>query len=384
MLKKYVRIAIDKAHRDKYQTLNIIYINRQNILDNLKVFSNLNPGFKTMAVLKANAYGHGLTQATKILNEADIDFIAVDGYFEANRISFITKHKILVMGYILPGNTRLLDNKKCSYVVQDIESLKALGSDKRHFKVHIELNTGMNRLGLRNDEVAEYLNVLKSFNNLQLEGIMSHLADADNPDNSYTDMQVRKFDEAVKQILDHDFKPKYIHIAQSAGSLKVKSKYANTMRIGIGLYGINPLDKKDKEYEKLISLKPVLELKSKIIKVFEVGPNEKISYNGVYKTKQPAKVAVLPLGYYEWIPRELSNKGVFTSGLYKLPVCGRVCMNHTMVDVTGTNLNVGDEVTVISSKGSDPNSIESICAKYDLFSSQLLTRLSESIRRIVI
>lgn len=385
MIKRYLKHKISSAHRNKYKTLNTVYIYRQRILHNVNVYKNLNPKAHIITVLKSNAYGHGLRQVAEALNEADIEFVAVDGYFEANRIIDICRHRILVMGYVLPDNARLLNASRCSFVVQDINGLRALGKLKRHFNVHLELNTGMNRLGLEPDEIDGYLQEISKYPNLRLEGIMTHLADADNPDDSYTTMQTKIFDSLVKHIQEKGYTPSIIHIAQSAGSTKSLSSTANAVRIGIGLYGVNPLDSADPNYSKLESLLPVMELKSTIIKVLELSRGEKISYNGIFETKRKSRIGVLPLGYYEWVPRELSNSGVITTSKARpLPIRGRVCMNHTMVDLTGTDIKEGDQVIVVSADKALPNSIDSISKNHELFRYSLLTRMAESVRRELI
>jgi alanine racemase len=311
--------------------------------------------------------------------------MAVDGYFEAAKIRDITNHKILVLGYIKPENSKLLDTKKCSFVVQDIKMLMSLGKLHRPVNVHLELNTGMNRLGLAPNELENYLNVLSSHKSLTLEGVMTHLADADNEaSDEFTDQQTRLFDKAVESIFGMGFKPKYIHIAQTAGSTKVNSKYANSMRIGIGIYGINPLSLADRHHKDLEGLSPVLDLKSTVIKVIDLKPGDRVSYNGIFTAPEQMRIGVLPLGYYEGIPRELSDKGVITFGDEVLSIVGRVCMDHTMIDLSDSKVDVGSVVTVISSEPDRPNSIEQICKNFGLFSYSLMTGLSNSTRRIIV
>ena len=370
--------------RNSYKTLNIIEINKSNLINNYLLFRNLNPDKKIIPVLKSNAYGHGLRQVTTILNEIDCSFIAVDGYFEAHKIKYLTKHKILVMGYVLQDNAKLLDNKTCSYVIQDIESLISLANMKKKFNIHMEINSGMNRLGIKPSEIDSYLKVLSQYESLTLEGIMTHLYDADNSNDTITKQQTEIFDSCVKHILKKGFNPKYIHIAQSAGSVKCKSIYANCIRVGIGLYGINPLSPVDKKYYLLNSLKPVLELKSTIIKIHNLKPKQKVSYNGIYQTKINQRIGVLPIGYYEWVPRELSNVGIFSNKKRLLPIRGRVCMNHTMIDLSNTKLKKGDSLTLISVDKNMPNSIENISKQYGMFSYSLLTSINETIRRVIV
>jgi alanine racemase len=384
MIKKYAKKAVKYLSNNGYKTLNWIEISRSNIIHNFDMIQKLHPSYGIMTVLKSNAYGHGLEQVTSVLNEVNCCFIAVDGYYEASKIKDLTRHKILVMGYILPDNIHLLDFKKCSFVIQDKEGLIALSKLNKRINVHVELNTGMNRLGLQPNELVDYLETIKKYSNLNLEGVMTHLADADNDTDTNTNNQTELFDQLIEKIIDYDFRPKYIHIAQTAGSAKVISKYANSLRLGIGLYGVNPLLKSDCNYNKLSKLMPVLELKSTVIKVLDLEKGQKISYNGIYTTSTNTKVGVLPLGYYEGVPRELSSIGFVSYGNEALPIVGRVCMNHTMIDISNTKVKFSDVITVISNNNSMPNSIQNISNQFGLFTYTLMTDLSESIRRAIV
>ncbi len=371
--------------RKRYKVLNRVELSRAAVLHNVALVQAQHPGFQTMPVLKSNAYGHGLREIAGILNDADCDLLAVDGYFEATRIRRITNHRILVLGYVASENVTLLDTKRCSFVVQDTDMLAALGKLHRPVRVHLELNTGMNRLGLSHKELPAYLAVLKQYPNLQLEGIMSHLADADNPSNdALTKRQVEQFDASVEEIRSEGFAPKYIHIAQTAGSTKASSRYANALRLGIGLYGVSPLTSDDAKSGMLSGLQPVLSLKSTIIKVIDLAPGDVVGYNATFQAKQSMRIGVLPIGYYEGVPRTLSNAGVFTASKHILPIVGRVSMNHTMFDLGDSGRHVGDEVTVFSADPAQPNAIASIATQHNLFSYSLLTGISSSIRRQIV
>jgi alanine racemase len=385
MLRKLVKKSLSHLSTNNYQTLNHIELSQTNTLSNVELLASEHPGYSIITVLKANAYGHGLIEMTKILNKAKLSFIAIDGYFEAAKIRDISKHKLLVMGYIKPDNMKLIDTKRCSFVIQDIAGLSALAKLKKPVHVHMELNTGMNRLGLAHHEIPGYLKFLKTHPNLILEGVMTHLADADNErSDSFNDAQVAQFDKTVEEILSAGFSPDYIHIAQTAGSTKANSKYANAIRLGIGLYGINPLSISDAKFSSLNKLKPVLQLQSTIIKCIDLKKGDRVSYNGIFTAPKSMRIGILPLGYYEGIPRELSNKGMVSYASKPLKIVGRVCMNHTMIDITDTNLEVGSEITVLNADKSMPNSVAQISLKYDLFSYTLATGLSSSVRRIVV
>lgn len=385
MFRKFAKKALRYVSDNNYETLLRIEIDRQRLLHNVSYFQEQHPGMQVIPVLKGNAYGHGLTEVAEALEASSVEFVAVDGYFEAARIRDITHHKILVMGYILPVNLRLLDTKRCSFVVQDTEGLHAFGSLNKPVRIHLELNTGMNRLGLQPGEVAEYLEVLQSYPKLQLEGVMTHLADADNAeDDSYTARQLANFDAIVARIIGAGFRPSFIHIAQTAGSVKVKSQHANAIRTGIGTYGINPLLPSDPQHARLSGLQPVLELKAKLIKVLDLKQGDKVSYNCTFVAPRAMRVGVLPLGYYEGVSRELSNKGVVTHGDTELPIVGRICMDHMMVDLLDTDLAVKDELTVISKEPNHNNSVANLQAKHGLFAYTTVTGLSSSVRRKVV
>ena len=385
MLRKQVKNLIGNLTSNEYDVLNRIEISRAALLQNLDIFQKIRPNIGVIPVIKANAYGHGLSVVTSILNDADCTFLAVDGYFEASKIRDITKHRILVLGYIKPDNVALVDIKKCSFVVQDQSCLEAFGGLDKEVNIQIELNTGMNRLGTSEDELKDYLNTLKKFSKLNLEGVMTHLADADNPDDdTFTQSQVSRFESMLQTIKDAGFDPQYVHVAQTAGSVKVTSKYANCMRLGIGLYGINPLSESDDDYQELTSLKPVLELKSTIIKMLDLKKGERVSYNGIYTATKDVRVGVLPIGYYEGVPRALSNRGSVSIGDLDPPIVGRVCMNHTMIELDGLEGNVGTEVVVISNNPNRRNSVKQLCKDHDLFSYELLTGLSSTIRRNIV
>jgi alanine racemase len=385
MIRKQVKRLIQIAAANNYQTLNTMRVHQAGILSNVSLLQHKHPDMGIIPVLKANAYGHGLQEVARILNQTTCAFVAVDGYFEAARIRDISRHPILVLGYIKPENTHMLDLKKCSFVVQDIAGLEALAGRGKPVRVHMELNTGMNRLGLSGSDLDEYLDALKRFPTLTLEGVMTHLADADNEaDNSFTAKQIKAFDALVARIQARGFQPRYIHAAQTAGSTKAASSYANAIRLGIGMYGINPLGPKDRHYHDFDELMPAMELTSTIIKVIDLQPGDKVSYNGIFTAPRRMKIGVLPIGYYEGVPRELSNTGVMTYQSQPLPIVGRVCMNHTMVDLSGVHATVGDRVTVISADPAHPNSIARLCRDHSLFSYELLARMSGSIRRVCV
>ncbi len=385
MLRRTIKAAAKHLKNTSFVPLNRIELSRSAVANNFSLAQSHHPDFGIIPVLKANAYGHGLVPIAEILNALPCSLLAVDGYFEAGTIRHLTRHPMLVLGYVRPENVHLLDTRRCSFVVQDTPGLKAFGQLRRPVRIHIELNTGMNRLGLQPEELDGYLDSLAKYPNLELEGVMSHLADADNEsDNTYTARQAEIFDKLVGHIKSRGFTPRFIHLAQTAGSTKVGSRHANSMRLGIGLYGLNPLSLHDEKYGQFQDLKPVLSFKSTIIKVLNLKKGDRVSYNGIFTATKAMKIGVLPLGYYEGLPRMLSNKGTVLYGSKQLKIVGRVCMNHTMVDLKDFDITVGSEITVISREPSHTNSIDQICRDHNLFNYAFATGLASTTRRIIV
>ncbi len=382
-----IRKNIDKLLKKfekEYVTHNRIEVSKQAIRDNVELFKRLS-GKQVIPVLKGNAYGHGIEIVAQALRGTKISYIAVDGYFEALRVREVSNQPVLVMGAILPENFKRIKYDGFTFVVHDEATIHALGKTGKHIKVHLECNSGMNRYGARPNELSQLTKLILNYRNLQLEGVMSHLADSDGNDPATVDAAVRLFDECVEVAQEAGANPTILHIAQSAGSLKAKSKYANTMRLGIGTYGINPFPADHPLHQELHNeLRPALKLVSTITKIIPLEKDEKVSYNYTFTTPKDMKIGVLPLGYYEGVNRALSNAGFVKVGDSFTPIVGRVCMNHTMFSLDGIDAQVGDEVIVYSNNPNDKNSIDTIARERGLFSYNLLTALSSDVRRILV
>lgn len=288
------------------------------------------------------------------------------------------------MGAITPENFARMKYDNFTFVVGDESTIRALGKTGKRVKVHLECNTGMNRYGAKPEEMARLAELILSYKNLTLEGVMSHLADADGVDPVTVTDAVGHFDRCVELVRQAGANPTIIHIAQTAGSASAKSKYANTMRLGIGLYGINPFPRGHKLNPVLKDLRPALRLVSTITKVIQLQKGDKVSYNYTFAAPKPMTIGVLPFGYYEGMSRALSNTGVVKIGQEFTPVVGRVCMNHTMVSLEGIDAKAGDEVVVYSNIPKDPNAIDNIAAEHNIFNYTLLTTLSHDVRRVLV
>lgn len=381
-IRKQVDTFLRKFEKE-FATHNQIAVSQAAIRHNLALFQSISQK-PVIPVLKGNAYGHGIEQVATTLKGADIPYIAVDGYFEALRIREVSSQPVLIMGAILPQNFKRMKYDRFTFVVQDEATIAALGKTGRRLKVHLECNTGMNRYGVKFDELEQLITILKRYKNLELEGLMSHLADSDGDDPATVDIAVQQFDSCVEAVRSAGLNPTILHVAQSAGSLKVNSKYATTIRLGVGLYGINPFPRNHQLYHTLQALQPALRLTSTITKVTELDKGDRVSYNYTFTAPKKMRIGVLPLGYYEGVNRSLSNTGYVKIGTKYVPIVGRVCMNHTMINLEGTHAKAGDQVVVYSNKPTDKNAIDTIAQQYGLFNYNLLTSISSDVRRVLV
>lgn len=381
-----LRRQIDKLLRsfeEEFATHNRIEVSKAALRRNVAVFRHLSSQM-VIPVLKGNAYGHGVQLVAKALKGMDIPYIAVDGYFEALRVREVSRQPVLVMGAIKPENFRRMKYDNFAFVVQDEASIRALGKTGKKVSVHLECNTGMNRYGAPLDDVEKLTKLVLSYKNLYLEGVMSHLADSDGDKPETVNKAVKSFDECVERVRKAGGNPAFLHVAQSAGSLKALSKYANSIRLGIGLYGINPFPPKHELHKVLKDLKPAMRLVSTITKITQLQKGDKVSYNYIFTASKNMKIGVLPLGYFEGVNRALSNAGTVKVDNKQTPIAGRVCMNHTMFSLDGIDAKVGDEVIVYSNDPADKNAIDQIAQAHRLFNYTLLTSLSPDVRRVLV
>lgn len=381
MLLRHKINSVIRKHEKPFITHNLIQVSKSALVHNLGVFRSISKDH-VIPVLKANAYGHGIEQVAMALESSKIPYVAVDGYFEALRIRSVSDLPVLVMGAIMPENFENLKYDNFAFVVQDAAAIRALGHTGKHVKVHLECNTGMNRYGAKIDEIADLVKLILRYKNLKLEGVMSHLATSDSNDSSDVNDAVKLFDACVELVCANGAMPTLFHVAQSAGSLRAKSKYANAMRLGIGLYGISPFSSDNKYYHELREqLHPALKLTSTITKIIQLDEGDKVSYDYTYVASKPITMAVLPIGYHEGLDRALSNVGKVKIGEEFVPIIGRVCMNHCMINLDGVAARVGDQVVVYSNDPNDENCIDNIAKKYGIFNYGMLTALSPDTRR---
>ncbi len=303
-------------------------------------------GVEIIAVVKTDAYGHGLEEMTKLLDGEGVNQFAVMTLDEARQARRHTEKPILVMGY--------LDTKEVTDAIEEEFILSLYDREQlapyqrfaqrmgKRLKVHLKLETGLNRLGVSPEEAKELLTNLHYFPDLEVEAIFSHLACADKREENLKQL-------AVIQDLLVDIQGKApllpIHFVSSYALRDFKEGYFDAVRIGLALYGID---------EAIDGLVPALTCKSRVMQVKEVAKGQGVSYGHYFVAERPTTIAVISIGYGDGLSQVFrGNMSVLINGA-RLPVVGQICMNHIIADVTDSIVKRGDEVVVIGSqKGSD-------------------------------
>lgn len=360
-----------------YQTLNKIEISKANLLQNYKYLSKLNRKTKVSPVIKSNGYGHGIINVAKILDPLNSPFFCVDSLFEAYQLSKAkVKTPILIMGYTNPENLKI-KRLPFSVAVFDLETAKVLNEYQPDSKIHIFVDTGMHREGVPLNELSNFLQQLKSLPNIKIEGLMSHLASADSVSDSLNKLQIKNFKKAMKILAKHDINPKWIHIQNSdgLGFPAFGEGKLNLARVGLALYGISDDP----------NLKPVLNLKTKIIQIKKLQKGDRVGYDGTFIARRPMVLGVLPVGYYDGVDLRLSNTGQVLVDGKQCRIVGRVSMNITTIDLTKVpNPQIGQEVLIYSQDRSKPNSIENIAKICKTIPYDILISLSASTKRVIV
>jgi alanine racemase len=369
-----------------------VEISASHLLSNLKLFRKVaGPKVKIAAVVKANAYGHGLTEVVSILKKK-VDVFAVDTIEDALFIRQEDKKvTILVLGYVRKENISLLIRNAISFVAYRPDILKHiinLNLSKKA-KIHIKVETGLNRQGVRGEELVKVLDfITKHQSKFILEGVYMHFANVeDTTDPSFAMKQLASFNESLGLIKSKGFTPPLIHSAASAAALLHKKSHFSMIRTGIGLYGLWPSPETKKSVlkkDKKNILKPVLSWKTTIAQIKMIKKGESVSYGRTWIAKNDTKIAIVPVGYSDGLDRGLSNKGKVIVGGGFAPIIGRVAMNMIMVDVTKINkISPDSEVIIIGEKGKLKISAEDIAEKIDTINYEVVSRINPILPRII-
>ena len=328
-----------------------------------------------MPVIKANGYGTHINFRNEIIEKFDIVAVAlVDEAVELRNNGF--SKEIFVLNQPYESEIEKIVKHNITIGLSDDSFLEEIGKLKEEIKVHIEIETGMGRTGVDSRKLDGFIEKVKSYSNIKVEGIYTHLSSADY-DEEYTKQQLEIFDNAVnkaKNIFGEDLK--YIHCSASNGILNYTNSCYNLVRAGIILYGF---ESSNTTMEK-ISLKPVCKLKSKITFLKEVEEGTSIGYSRRFITQKKTKVATIPIGYADGLRRELSNKGKVIINGQKVPIIGNVCMDSFMADVTELkDVSVGDDVYIWDN---EIITLEDVSNKCETINYEIMSTISNRVPRI--
>ena len=336
-----------------------------------------------MAVVKANAYGHGMVPVATYLNTIGITSFAVARIEEAMELRKAgIEGEILVFGYTPPNQCQLLFDYDIVQTVVDVEHAIALEEMQIPIKVHLKIDTGMHRLGIGYQNIKDVISIFQ-YQSLSVEGIYTHLCVCDSleqDDIDFTKQQIDSFYHVVDALKAHCIKVPKIHIQSSYGVLNYPELSCDYVRIGIAMYGILSTD--DHTTVKSANLKPVLSIKAKIISLRTVATGDTVGYGRTYVCQKATRVAVIPVGYADGIPRNFGAQGgyVHIKG-QRVPIIGRICMDQMTIDISQHDVAIGDTVSVI---GADDITVEYIAKICNTITNEVLSRLSSRLPRFYI
>jgi len=341
-------------------------------------------GQKILAVVKAGAYGHGAVEISRRLLTLGADMLGVALVEEGRelRASGIDA-PILVMGALFPEQAEAAVALRLMPVVFDRAQAQALSRAARNkgttIKVHVKIDTGMGRIGIAPESAVDFIAELKSLAGIEVQGLMTHFADADLQNKQFASFQMDRFEALLKALDARGIVIPVRHAANSAAVIDLRRALFTMVRPGLMLYGYNPLEVGMHG----AGLQPVLSLATRIAFLKNVPPGVPLSYGRTFVTQRDSIIATLPIGYADGYSRALSNRGEALVRGRRVPVAGRVCMDMCMIDVTDVpDVRVGDAVVLIGSQGNERITADDIAAKTGTIAYEVLCGISSRVPRI--
>ncbi|WQU24203.1 alanine racemase [Helicobacter pylori] len=345
-----------------------------------------------MAVVKANAYGAGALKASEIFLQEGANYLGVATLDEALELrSYFSKTPILILGYSPNANASMLIDNDLSAMVFSLEqaevfSQMALKSQKR-LKVHLKIDTGMHRLGLEPTfKSIETIKKIRALKGLEVEGIFTHLSNADAKIKTHAKNQMKAFNAFLEQLLNQKIEFQYRHAYNSAGILSLcngnENRLLNLYRPGIMLYGFYPSNEM-KESSQTI-LKNVISLKARIVQIKRVKKGEFIGYGEHFYTNEETLVGVLALGYADGLVRALGNRIQVAINNQLAPLIGKVCMDQCFVKLNGIEAKEGDEVILFGDKSAKANDASEIATLLNTIPYETISTLSKRLERVYV
>lgn len=349
----------------------------------------ISPQTRIMAVVKADAYGHGALPCARVAVESGADYLGagvIEEGIEFRQSGLDTP--ILILGSIFPDEAEDLVRHDLATIVCTLPLAQALAKEaekqNKTASVHIKVDTGMNRLGVLPENLPELLNQIRNLPNLKIEGVSTHFASADDEDLSITQAQLKKF-QAALACFKQDDRP-LIHCSNTSALFKFPESHFDMVRPGLILYGALPspsLQTVLNEKENLSPFQPVMQWKSQIILVKSLAKGQPVSYSGSFTTQRDSLIATLPIGYADGLHRSLSNKMDVLIRGKRAPQIGNICMDMTLIDVTEIqDVQAGDEVVLFGKQEGQTITVDEMASKGGTIPYEILCNVGKRVPRI--
>jgi len=358
------------------------------IKHNLQQFRKIiGPERLLMPVIKANAYGHGFLEVAKICaKDKEVNRICVVSSDEAlELIKNKIKKPIMILSFYDLDKKILLKLAKNKVIfplfsLKQAKILNGVGEELgKRIKVHLKLDTGTSRVGILPHEIRNFIQKIKKYKYLEVEGVWSHFASSED-DVEYTEKQYQNFIQALKILKGEGIDPPIKHMSCSAATITFKLDIFNAVRIGLGTYGLYPAE----QTRHKINLQPALSWYTTVIQTKEVPSGTRIGYGSTHTTEKTTKLAIIPVGYWDGYDRRFSNKAVVLIKGIKCPVLGRICMNLTIVDTTDVpDVKIGDKVILIGEDKKQKIMVDDLAIWADTINYEIVDRINPLLPRII-
>lgn len=371
--------------------LSYIEISKENLIHNIKQFKGLiKNGTKIVSVIKANAYGHGDKEVARIIAPYT-DYFQVNSIEELERVRSVTKKPIFIFGYL--DKEGIKKAIKLNAIISAFDLIHLLkinhisGVLKKKTKVHVAIDSYLGREGIMPSQIENFISEIKKLKNIDLDGIYSHFANIEDTMNfTHAQKQIDMYHEYVEIFKKNGYKNLKTHISATSGILVYEkgNSLHSLVRLGIGLYGMWPSEHLQYLNKKKISLKPALRWVTHIAQIKILPPNHPIGYGLTYITKKVTKIAVIPQGYADGLPRSLSNNGEVLIKGKKAKILGRVAMNMVVVDVSNIkDVLPEDEVIILGRQAKVEITAEQIAKESNTINYEATTRISALLPRVI-
>lgn len=337
---------------------------------------------KPIAVVKANAYGHGASQVARALEDAGADLLACADIEEGAELRAAgVRSEILVFGALSVSRLDGLFDGRLTPTISTPGAARAVQAAAAKYRqqvaYHLKVDTGMNRLGFRFDNLRRTLPELLASPNLRLDAVYTHFATADDPASEWFERQRTRFHGALADIEALGATPRYRHAANSAAILRDSRVWFDRVRPGLLLYGIVP-----PPLASTIELTPVISLVSRVVAVKGVRPGEVSGYGARFTADRPTTIAIVPAGYADGLDLRLAGRGAVLIRGRRAPIIGSVCMDMLVADVTGLDTSPGDEVVIIGSQGEDRIDVREMAGAIGSIPWEIVCRIGSRIERV--